>query len=86
MDVIANAIGMFLGGAEPVSTIISLCLYELALNRDIQTKLREEIYSTKEKYDGEFTNDFLMNLHYTDMVLEGIMRIILITYIQYYYI
>lgn len=71
MDIVANAILMFIGGAEPVSSIISYCLYELALNEDIQNKLRSEINSTIEKYNGQFTNDFLMDLHYADMVLEG---------------
>lgn len=71
MDIVANAILMFIGGAEPVSSILSFCLYELALNKDIQNNLRAEIKSTIEKYGGQFTNNFLMDLHYADMVLEG---------------
>lgn len=62
---------MFTGGSEPVSTIISYCLYELALNKDIQDKLRAEINSTNEKYDGSLSNEYLRELHYVDMVLDG---------------
>lgn len=72
LDIIGNAIIMFIGGSEPIAAIISFCLYELALNKDIQNKLRAEIISTKEKYDGQFTHEFLIDLHYADMVLEGI--------------
>lgn len=71
LDIIANAILMFTGGSEPVSAIISFCLYELALNKDVQDKLRAEINSTNEKYDKKITNEYLAELHYADMVLNG---------------
>lgn len=71
LDIIANATLMFTAGAETVSVTLSYCLYELALNSDIQNKLRDEINLTNEKYGGQFTNEFLMDLHYADMVLDG---------------
>jgi len=74
LDIIGNAIIMFISGSEPIATVISFCLYELALNKDIQKKLRAEIISTKEIHGGKFTHDFVMDLHYTDMVLEETLR------------
>lgn len=71
LDIIANAILLFSAGADTVSITTSFCLYELALNRDVQDKLRAEINIAKNKYDGKFTNDFLMDLQYADMVLNG---------------
>lgn len=62
---------MFLAGSEPTSVTLAFCLHELALNPHIQNKLRKHIYETKEKHGGEFNNDFLMSLHYADMVLTG---------------
>lgn len=62
---------MFAAGSETVATTASFCLYELSLNKDIQDKLRAEINSKKEKYDGKLSNDYLMDLHYADMVLNG---------------
>jgi len=62
---------MFVGGSETVSVVICLCLYQLALNKDVQDKVREEIVTTKEKNGGEFNNNYLKNLHYMNMVLEG---------------
>ncbi|KAL5236030.1 hypothetical protein ACI65C_003440 [Semiaphis heraclei] len=69
-DIIGNAILLFVAGAETISSMVSFCLYELALNKEIQDKLRAEILSMKAKHDGKFNNEFLMDLHYTNMVLE----------------
>jgi len=69
-DIIANAILMFLAGFEPVSSTLSFCLYQLALNQHIQDKMRDEMNS-KLKQHGQLNNDFLVDLHYTDMVLAG---------------
>lgn len=69
-DIIANAILLFLAGFEPVSSTLSFCLYQLALNQNIQDKMREEMYS-KSKQHGQLNNDFLVDLYYTDMVLAG---------------
>lgn len=62
---------MFAAGSETIAATASFCFYELALNKDIQDRLRAEISSTKQKYDGQFSNDYLMDLHYADMVLNG---------------
>ncbi|CAI6366502.1 unnamed protein product [Macrosiphum euphorbiae] len=69
-DIIGNAVFLFSAGSETISSLLSLCLYELALNKEIQDKLREEIYSMKAKHDGNFNNDYLVDLRYTNMVLE----------------
>lgn len=70
LDIIANAIAMFVAGSESVSSGLSFCLYQLALHQDIQNKVREEIRSVMKKH-GEFNNDFLVDLQYTGMVLAG---------------
>jgi len=71
MDIVGNAILMFVAGAETVSITLCFCLYQLALNKDIQDKLRQEIVTTNAKHGGQLNNDFLTNLHYMNMVLEG---------------
>lgn len=74
IDIIANAVLMFVAGAETVSTLTSFCLYELALNKEVQDRLREEIVTTKAKHGGHLNNDFLNDLRYMNMVLEGIIN------------
>lgn len=71
MDIIANAMLLFTAGSETVTATASFCFYELALNKDIQDRLRAEIISSKIKHGGELNSEFLEDLHYADMVLDG---------------
>lgn len=71
MDIVANAFILFVIGFETVSMASSFCLYELALKKPIQDRVRAEIISTKVKHNGKINSEFLMNLHYLDMVLAG---------------
>ncbi|XP_029344716.1 probable cytochrome P450 6a14 [Acyrthosiphon pisum] len=61
---------MFFAGFEPVSSTLSFCLYQLALNQHNQEEMRDEMNS-KVKEHGKINNDFLVDLHYSDMVLAG---------------
>jgi len=74
LDIIANTISIFLVNAESVTVAISLCLYELALNEDIQDNLRKEINSAKIKYNGKFTSEFLAELTYLKSVVDEVLR------------
>ncbi|KAF0734507.1 putative cytochrome P450 6a13 [Aphis craccivora] len=73
-DIIANAIFLFFAGTEPVSNTLAFCVYELALNKPIQEKLRQHICETREKHGGEYNHSYLADLHYADMVLLETMR------------
>lgn len=68
----SNAFGLFAAGFETTSTTLSFCLYELALKKNIQDRVREEIKLTKIKCNGVIDNEFLTNLNYLDMVIAGI--------------
>lgn len=71
MDIVANAFVLFAAGFETVSTTMSFCLYELALKKRIQDRVREEMIATKSKYNGEVSSEFLTDLQYLEMVLAG---------------
>lgn len=71
LDIIANGVLFFSAGAEPVSITTSFCLYELAVNEHVQDKLRAEINIAKRNHGEQITNDFLVDLHYADMVIDG---------------
>jgi len=62
---------MLTAGFETISTVMSFCLYELALKKHIQDRVREEIKSSLSKHNGVINNDFLVDLHYLDKVLAG---------------
>jgi len=46
-------------------------LYELAVNPDIQTKLRKEIDTTLEKSGGQVTYDAVQGMKYLGKVIDG---------------
>ncbi|GBP26435.1 Cytochrome P450 9e2 [Eumeta japonica] len=74
-DLFAQAILFFFAGFETVSTAIVFLLYELALNPDIQTKLREEIDSSYNKYSDKIDYDKINQMKYLDMVVsEGLRK------------
>lgn len=70
-QIIANAFVMFAAGFETVSTAMSFCLYELALKKHIQDRVRQEINLKLSKNNGLINNELLIELNYLDMVLAG---------------
>lgn len=72
-DVLAsNAFVFFAAGFETTASTMSYCLYELALNLDIQVELREQIKQNMlNTNDGKLTYDVIKDMKYLDMVLNG---------------
>lgn len=61
----------FTAGFETSSTTMNFSLYELALNQDIQNKLRDEINSAIERHGGKLTYETMMDIPYLDQVING---------------
>ncbi|KAK0166956.1 hypothetical protein PV327_004420 [Microctonus hyperodae] len=73
-NLVAQAAIFFTGGFETSSSTLSFSLYELAINPEIQSKLRNEILEGLEQTNGKITYDLLMNLRYLDMVVAETLR------------
>lgn len=71
MDIVANAYILFIAGFETVSTSMSFCMYELALQKDIQDKVRKEIMEVRSKYNGQMNSECLNELNYLGMIIKG---------------
>ncbi|PSN34610.1 putative cytochrome P450 6a14 [Blattella germanica] len=75
MDVMAaQAFVFFLAGFETSSTTMTFCLYELAVNPDIQDRLREEIDTMLENNKGQLEYDAIMGMEYLDKVIHETLR------------
>lgn len=51
--------------------MMAFMAYELAINPDIQKKLRDEVEKTDQECDGKLTYESLMRMKYMDMVVSG---------------
>jgi cytochrome P450 family 9 len=69
-DITAQAFVFFLAGFKTVSTLLTFAFYELAINQDVQNRLREEIQSVSE----ELTYEVLLGMKYLDMVVSETLR------------
>lgn len=67
----AQAFVFFAGGYETSSTTMSFCMYELARNPDVQQNAYEDVISSLEKHDGQFTYESVNDMKYIDNCIDG---------------
>ncbi|KAI4460047.1 cytochrome p450 [Holotrichia oblita] len=73
-ELAAQAFVFFGGGFETSSTTMSFVLLELALNQDVQIKLRDEINTVMNRYNNEIVYEALGEMQYLDMVINESLR------------
>jgi cytochrome P450 family 9 len=72
VGIVANCVQFILGGYDMTQSLLLFCAYALAVNQEVQDKLREEIETVLEENDGEFGYDTVTKMIYLDMVINGI--------------
>ncbi|KAL3280179.1 hypothetical protein HHI36_017679 [Cryptolaemus montrouzieri] len=73
-ELAAQAFIFFIAGFETSSSAMSFCLYELATNKDIQDKVREEILQTLKAHGNKLNYDAVGEMKYLDKVLSETLR------------
>lgn len=71
-DIAAQGLIFFLAGFSTSATEMGFVVHELAVNSDIQEKLRKEVDHFTE--EGEITYDTLFKMKYLDMILSETLR------------
>ncbi|XP_011704428.1 PREDICTED: probable cytochrome P450 6a14 isoform X1 [Wasmannia auropunctata] len=70
----SQAFLFFSAGFETSSSVMSNLVYELALNQEVQNKLREEINEEYTKRDGNLTYDNIKEMDYLNKVFKETLR------------
>ncbi|KAF5293677.1 hypothetical protein FQA39_LY03162 [Lamprigera yunnana] len=65
-------LGFFIGGFDAIPALLSYAFYELAVNTDVQHRLREEI--NENCFEDHLAYDDLVNMKYLDMVTSEVLR------------
>ncbi|XP_020281109.1 probable cytochrome P450 6a14 [Pseudomyrmex gracilis] len=73
LEAAAQAYAFIVGGFETASTAATFCLYELAINQDVQYKLRQEIDEVLKKHGG-VTYNAVNDMTYLHKVVSETMR------------
>ncbi|KAG5669754.1 hypothetical protein PVAND_000048 [Polypedilum vanderplanki] len=73
-EMAAESMVTFAAGYETSSTLMQFTLYELALNPEIQQRLRDEINSGIKENGGKLTYELLNSFKYLDMVIKESLR------------
>lgn len=70
-EISAQTFVFFVAGFETSSTTISFCLYELAMNQDIQKRVHEEIDRVLDEHKGQITYQSIAEMEYLDACVNG---------------
>ncbi|XP_011190520.2 probable cytochrome P450 6a21 [Zeugodacus cucurbitae] len=73
-EMAAQAFVFFAAGFETSSTTLSFLLYELAVNQDIQKRLRAEILEEVEHHGGKVTYECINSMPYMKQVISETLR------------
>jgi cytochrome P450 family 9 len=69
--IVANCVLFILAGFDTTQSLLLFCAYALALNQDVQERLRDEVNGVVDENDGELTYDGLQKMTYLDMIING---------------
>lgn len=71
-DELAAQSGVFLvAGHETIVTVMSHCLFELSLRKDLQEKARNSVKEALEKFGGEFNYEAVTQMKYIEQCVYG---------------
>ncbi|KAL0110543.1 hypothetical protein PUN28_013857 [Cardiocondyla obscurior] len=74
-DMVAQAFTFFFGGFDSSSTLMCFAAHEIAVNRDVQERLQNEIDQVLEANNGEAPYEAVNGMEYLDAVISETLRV-----------
>ena len=75
-EIIANSVLFFAVGYDTTGSLITMTMYQLALNQGAQDKLFEEIKSAHDENGGKLNYETISGLKYLDAVISETLRLL----------
>nr|QZM07449.1 cytochrome P450 monooxygenase [Lasioderma serricorne] len=73
-QIAAQAFVFFIAGFETSSTTMTFAMYEMAVNPDMQRRVREEVKEVLGRHEGRFTYEGLGEMTYLQQVIDETLR------------
>ncbi|XP_011869166.1 PREDICTED: cytochrome P450 9e2-like [Vollenhovia emeryi] len=73
-DIVSQAFSFFFAGFDTSSTLMCFLAHELAVNQEVQNRLREEVQQHLIEGNGEISYEALSKMSYMDMVVSETLR------------
>ncbi|XP_024868646.1 cytochrome P450 9e2-like, partial [Temnothorax curvispinosus] len=73
-DIVSQAFIFFFAGFETSATLMCFAAHELAVNQDVQDRLREEVQQHLAEGNGEISYESISKISYMDMVISETLR------------
>ncbi|XP_071571152.1 cytochrome P450 9e2-like [Temnothorax nylanderi] len=73
-DIVSQAFIFFFAGFETSATLMCFAAHELAVNQDVQDRLREEVEQHLAEGNGEISYESISKMSYMDMVISETLR------------
>ncbi|XP_011704040.1 PREDICTED: cytochrome P450 9e2-like [Wasmannia auropunctata] len=73
-DIVSQAFIFFFAGFDTSATLMCFAAHELAVNKDIQDRLRKEVQQHLDEGSGEISYEALSKMSYMDMVISEVLR------------
>lgn len=73
-EIAAQAFLFLLAGFETSSSVATFAVYEMAINSDMQDRVRTEINEVLKKHDDKLTYDSIFEMKYLDMIFKETLR------------
>jgi cytochrome P450 family 6 len=73
-EIAASVFVFYIAGSESSSSTVAFTLYELTQNPELMQRAQQDVKSTLERHQGEFTYEAIMDMKFIDLCVKETLR------------